>query len=163
MTTTSQHALILDRVFVAPVANIWRCWAESELFSQWFLPAPWRVSDAKVDLRNGGELSCVMNGPNGERPEYTGVFLDVLREKRIVHTNVFRQGWMPSGQAFMVVHINLEEAEGNKTHYVVEAMYWNAETKEEHEKKGLYTNWNKASDQMEALAKSLTDSNPVSS
>ena len=62
----------------------------------------------------------------------------------------------------MVVHINLEEAEGNKTHYVAEAMYWNAETKEEHEKKGLYTNWNKASDQLEALAKSLTDNDPKS-
>ena len=70
MTTTAQHVLTLDRVFNAPVANVWRCWAESELFSQWFLPLPWRVSDAKVGLRNGGELSCVMNGPNGGQLTY---------------------------------------------------------------------------------------------
>ena len=87
-----------------------------------------------------------------------GVFLDVLHEKRIVHTNVFCQGWIPSGQAFMVVHISLDEVEGNRAHYVADAMYWNAETKAEHEKKGLYTNWNKAADQMEDLAKSLMDS-----
>lgn len=156
--TAAQHILTLDRVFDAPVANIWRCWAEPELFSQWFLPVPWRVSDVKIDLQDAGEFSCVMNGSNGERYEYTGVFLDILREKRIVHTNVFRHGWIPSGHAFMVVHINLAEIEGNKTHYVAESMYWNAQTKAEHEKKGLYANWNKAADQLEALARSLTDS-----
>ena len=67
---TAQYVLTLNRVFDAPVANIWRCWVQPELFAQ----------------------------------------------------------------------------------------YFNAETKKEHEKKGLYTNWNKASDQLEALAKSLTDS-----
>lgn len=156
--TTAEHVLALDRVFDAPVAKIWRCWAEPELFAQWFLPKPWWVSDVKLDLRDGGEFSCAMNGPNGERHEYMGVFLDVLHEKRIVHTNVFCQGWIPSGQAFMVVHISLDEVEGNRAHYVADAMYWNAETKAEHEKKGLYTNWNKAADQMEDLAKSLMDS-----
>ena len=70
---TAQHVLTLNRVFDAPVANIWRCWVESELFAQYF---------------------C-------------------------------------------------------------------ADIKEEHEK-GLYTNWNKASDQLEALAKSLTDSDSKS-
>ena len=81
---TNQHVLILDRVLDAPVAKVWRCWAEPELFAQWFLPKPWQISDAKLDLRNGGEISCVMNGPNGERHEYTGVFLDVMSETALI-------------------------------------------------------------------------------
>ena len=153
--TTTQHLLTLDRVLDASVAKIWQCWAKPKLFAQWFSPKPWWTTDVRLDMQNGGELSCVMNGPNGERHQYTGVFLDVLHERRLVHTNVFRRGWIPSGQAFMVVHISLAETEGNKTHYVANAMYWNADTKVEHEKKGLYTNWGKSADQMEVLAKSL--------
>ena len=157
--TTARHALTLDGMFDATVAKIWQYWTESELLAQWFIPEPWRVSDTKFDLRNGGKLSCAMDGPNSKRYKYTGVFLDVLRGKRIVHTNAFLQGWISSGQTLMVVHISPVEIERNKKHYVADAMYWNTKAKTEHEKKGLFANRDGPADQMEALAKSLTDNN----
>lgn len=100
-----------------------------------------------------------MNAANGEHRKHTGVFLDVPGEKRTTHANVFCQGWIPSGKAFMVVHISLEEVGGDKANCVTEAVYWSAETKAEHEKEGLYTNRNKAADRVEVLAKSLADNN----
>lgn len=159
ITTTARHLLALDWVFDAPVAKFWQYWTESELFVQWFLTEPWRVSDAKLDLRNGGELSCATVGPNGEQHEHTRVFLDVLREKRIMHTNVFHQDWISSGQMLMFVHISPVEIGDNKKHYVADAMYWNAKAGAEHERKRLFTNRDGPADRMETLARSLADNN----
>lgn len=62
-----KHVLTLDRVLDASVAKLWRCWTEPELLKQWFCPKPWYVSEARMDLRPGGEFYTLMNGPDGER------------------------------------------------------------------------------------------------
>jgi uncharacterized protein YndB with AHSA1/START domain len=65
--TDAENDLVLTRVLDAPRDKVWRCWVEPELLKQWFCPKPWYVSEARIDLRPGGEFYTVMNGPNGEQ------------------------------------------------------------------------------------------------
>ncbi len=62
--TEAAHSLVLTRVLDAPRDKLWRCWAEPELLKQWFCPKPWYVSEARIDLRPGGEFFTLMNGPS---------------------------------------------------------------------------------------------------
>ncbi|MFC3569784.1 SRPBCC family protein [Paracoccus sp. TOH] len=154
MTHEPKHMLVLDRVLDAPAAKLWRCWTESELLKQWFCPKPWFVSEARLDLRPGGEFYSVMNGPDGERFENFGVFLEIEPERRLVTTDAFLPGWIPTERAFMAAHVRFEP-QGDKTHYVARAMHWNDETLKQHEQMGFHQGWNMAADQLEALARSL--------
>lgn len=154
-TAKPKHVLTLDRILNAPVENVWRCWTEPTLLEQWFCPKPWFVTQAKMDLRPGGEMSCVMNGPDGEAFPNMGVYLDVAPMKRIVTTDAFLPGWIPSERAFMVAETLFSEAGQGRTHYIARALHWSEESMKEHEAMGFHEGWGMAATQLEALAKSL--------
>lgn len=155
MQHAASHELKLERVLDAPRANVWRCWSEPDLLKQWFCPKPWFVSDVRMDMRAGGEMFTVMNGPAGERHENSGVFLEIVPQQRIVTTDAFAPGWRPSGRPFMTAHVELADADAGRTRYIARAMHWSAQACKEHEQMGFHEGWGKAADQLEALAKSL--------
>lgn len=150
-----EYALTLERLLDAPVGNIWRCWTEPALLEQWFCPKPWYVTDARIELRPGGEFSSLMHGPDGEEFEAAGVVLEVVPRKRLVTTDAFRPGWIPSGRAFMVTEILLEAAGTGKTRYTARARHWDEAARAEHEAMGFREGWGQAADQLEVLARSL--------
>ena len=151
----AEHDLVLTREIEAPRDKVWRCWVEPELLKQWFCPKPWFVSEARIDLRPGGEFLTLMNGPNGEQFGDQGVFLEIVDKERLVFTDAFRPGWRPSGRAFMAAEVMLADAGAGKTRYVGRAMHWTAEARKEHEDMGFHEGWGKAADQLEALARTL--------
>jgi len=150
-----KHVLTLERILDAPVANVWRCWTEPKLLEQWFCPKPWYVSDVRMDLRPGGESFFVMHGPEGERFENLGVYLEVAPMKKIVTTDAFLPGWVPSERPFMTAETLFEDAGNGKTKYVWRALHWTEEAMKEHEAMGFHEGWAMAADQLEALAKTL--------
>jgi uncharacterized protein YndB with AHSA1/START domain len=155
MSPSVSHDLILERTMQAPRMAIWRCWTEPKLMEQWFCPKPWYVSDVHSDLRPGGAISMIMNGPNGEKFPNAGVYLELDVGRRLVTTDAFTSAWQPSGKAFMVAEISLSDAPGGGTLYKAVARHWSAEDRESHEKMGFHEGWGKAADQLEALARTL--------
>lgn len=153
--TDANHDLVLERIIRAPRAAVWRCWTEPALLEQWFCPKPWRVTDARIDLRPGGEFYGLMRGPDGAQFPSLGVFLHVEPGARLITTDAFRPGWLPSERAFMVSDITFADAGGGKTHYRAVARHWSAEARAEHEAMGFHDGWGKAADQLEALAQTL--------
>ncbi len=152
---TSDHSLSIHRVLKAPLAHVWRCWSEPELFCQWFCPRPWRVSEARLDLRAGGEFFARMQGPEGEVQEMAGVFLVVEPGAHILFTDAFVPGWMPSQKAFMVGEIRMRALGADQTDYTGLAHHWNAVDFEAHQKMGFDEGWSVATKQLEDLAASL--------
>lgn len=153
--TAPAFVLTLDRVLDAPLANVWRCWTEPRLLEEWFCPKPWRATEVMMDLRPGGEMTSVFRGPDGESFPNAGVFLEVVPMKRIVSTDAFRGGWVPSERAYMVTETLLAEAGPGRTHMIWRALHWNEETMKEHEAMGFHEGWGAAAAQLEALAKTL--------
>lgn len=149
------NELVLSRSIDAPVDRLWRCWVEPDLLKQWFCPAPWFVSEARIDLKPSGEFFTVMNGPAGERHENGGCFLAIEPQRRLVFTDAFQAGWRPAGQPFMVADITFSDAGNGRTDYLARAMHWTEEARKTHEEMGFHEGWGKAADQLEALARSL--------
>ncbi|GJI87352.1 hypothetical protein RugamoR1_05150 [Rugamonas sp. R1(2021)] len=52
----------------------------------WFTPAPWTTLEAECDLRPGGLFRSVMAGPNGERHDNFGCYLEVVENRRLTWT-----------------------------------------------------------------------------
>ena len=146
--------LVIERILKAPRAALWRCWSEPDLLRRWFCPEPWRVSEAQMELRPGGRFRTVMNGPNGEVVDSTGVYLDVAAGERLVFTDAFVKAWEPSQKPFMTATITLAEAAGG-TRYVARAAHWSEADRKAHEEMGFMEGWGKVAGQLEAVAASL--------
>lgn len=146
--------LVLSRRIAAPRAAVWRCWTEPELIVRWFTPAPWETVAAEVDLRPGGVCSTTMRSPEGQEFPNVGVYLEVVPERRLVFTDAYRPGWIPSEKPFMTAIIELDD-DGDGTAYLARARHWTEEDRKRHEEMGFHAGWNAAADQLEALARTL--------
>jgi uncharacterized protein YndB with AHSA1/START domain len=154
-TSTSDNALVLTRVLDATPEKLFRCWSEPELLKQWFVPQPWTIASAEIDLRPGGRSLVVMQDPDGKQYPNEGVYLEIIPNRKIVTTDAFVAGWKPSGKAFMVAEVLFEDAGNGKTNYTATARHWSAEDREAHEKMGFHEGWGQTATQLEALARTL--------
>jgi uncharacterized protein YndB with AHSA1/START domain len=156
MTTfPPERELVLDRFIDAPREAVFRCWTESDLVKRWFAPAPWSVAQAEIDPCVGGANNITMRGPDGQEMPRKGVFLEVVRNERIVTTDAFGAGWEPgNGAPFMVTTVTLKD-EGAGTRYVARVRHWTVEATRQHEEMGFHTGWNQCADQLESLAKTI--------
>lgn len=146
--------LVLNRLLDASPAKIWRAWTEPELMKQWFCPAPWKVTEAKIDLRPGGASYVLMQGPEGQEFPNYGQYLEVVKEKKIVFTDAYLGDWKPSEKPFFTAIVTME-AEGGKTRYIARALHWTDEACEQHKQMGFHDGWGKAADQLEELCRRL--------
>lgn len=92
-----------------------------------------------------------MQGPDGEVIPNEGVYLEVIENEKLVITDAFTQGWVPTEKPFMVAVVLLEELPGGRTRYTAKALHWNDEDKKTHEEMGFHEGWGTAADQLAAL------------
>lgn len=151
----ANHELVLTRVIDAPREKLYRCWTEPALLKKWFVPKPWTIAKAEVDVRPGGASLIVMRSPEGQEMPNPGVFLEVVPNARIVVTDAYTSAWVPSAKPFMTAIVTFEDLGGGKTRYTARALHWTAEDRETHEKMGFHEGWGICADQLAELAKTL--------
>lgn len=146
--------LVLDRTIDAPRHLVWRCWTEIDLFKQWYCPAPWTVPMADFDLKAGGRMNMLMQGPNGEQQDLKGSFLEVVPEERLTFTDAYTEGFKPTASSFMTGFVRLGDNNGS-THLIWGARHATKEAADQHLEMGFEGGWTAASNQLEALAQTL--------
>ena len=147
--------LVLERIIDAPPEKIWRAYTDPAILSQWFCPRPWSITDAIVEPRPGGRFNFVMHGPDGERMPNSGVFLEVIENRRMITTDALTPDWKPAGGPFMVARIDLEPTADGRTKYTATASHWNEATMKQHEAMGFHEGWGTVADQLNELVKTL--------
>ncbi|MBB6578297.1 uncharacterized protein YndB with AHSA1/START domain [Comamonas odontotermitis] len=159
MSTSTSHPqdLVLTRLIDAPAATLYRCWTDPELMKQWFVPKPWTIARVDLDLRPGGGSLVVMRDPEGKEYPNAGVYLEVVPERKLVFTDAYTAGWVPTEKPFMTAIVTFEpEGEGGRqTRYTAIARHWTEETRKQHEAMGFHTGWGICADQLAALAATL--------
>ena len=149
-TTNHPHDLVLTRLIDAPREKLFRAWTEPKLVMQWFAPRPWTTVRAEMDVRPGGSSLVVMRSPEGEEFPNPGIFLEVVKNERLVFTDAYTSAWVPSPKPFMTAILTFEN-EGGKTRYSARARHWSAEDKATHEKMGFHEGWGQCADQLAEL------------
>lgn len=151
----TNNDLVLTRVMDVPREKLFRAWTEPELMKQWFAPKPWTISHVEVDPRAGGTSHFVMRSPEGKDYPNSGVYLQVVKNEKIVFTDAYIEAWAPSAKPFFTAIVTFEDVGGGKTKYTATARHWTAEDRETHEKMGFHEGWGQCASQLEALAKTL--------
>jgi uncharacterized protein YndB with AHSA1/START domain len=154
-TPIDARELVLVREIDAPADTLFRCWTEPELMKQWFAPKPWEVPHVEVDLRPGGRSLIVMRGPDGAEMPNPGVYLQVVPGRKIVFTDAYTEGWVPSEHPMFTGIIEFQDLGNGRTRYIARARHWSAEACKQHEEMGWHEGWGVCADQLAALAKTL--------
>jgi uncharacterized protein YndB with AHSA1/START domain len=150
----TDRQLVLTRIFDAPPEKVFRAWTEPDLLKQWFAPLPWTTPRAEIDLRPGGANLIVMRNPEGEEFPNSGVYLEVVKNERLVFTDAYTRAWEPSEQPFMTVVLTFENA-GGKTHYTARVLHWTVADRQRHEEMGFHQGWGQCADQLADLLKRM--------
>ena len=141
--------LVIVRLIDAPVERVREAWLNPELIKQWFAPGEMTTPFADLDARPGGRFNVTMRDPAGNDYPNQGVFLEV-GPNRIVGTDAYKEGWIPSEQPFMTNILTFDECDG-KTLYTARVRHWRSEDRERHEQMGFFEGWGATTDQLSDL------------
>jgi uncharacterized protein YndB with AHSA1/START domain len=110
-TTTEPPELIMERVFDAPRALVWRAFTEPERLRQWWGPKGWALPVCSLDLRPGGVWHYCMRGPNGEESWGKAVYREIVEPERLVYLDAFSDADGKVAEAMPQMLITVEFAD----------------------------------------------------
>jgi len=105
----SADAVVIERIFDAPLALVWQMWTDPEHFMAWYGPDGATIPVAKMDVRVGGTRTvCMeMHTPNGPmRMWFSGEYREVVVNELLVYTESTsdEHGHLPSETAMPEGH-----------------------------------------------------------
>lgn len=150
------HELSLYRLIDAPRSRVFRAWTDPHLLSRWWGPHGMTTALCEMQLWVGGLFRTVLRAPDGSEYASQGVFLEITAPERIVFTDAFGPGWVPSGKAFMTAVVTLDDLHG-KTLYTARAWHWSAVDRQAHEEMGFHRGWGESLDRLVALVSGPLD------
>lgn len=86
--TISKDAVVVERVFNAPVERIWQMWTQPEHLINWYGPQGFSVTVAEMDMRVGGRhLFCMTSTDGSMKMWLVGEYTEIVPNKRLVYTD----------------------------------------------------------------------------
>lgn len=79
----------IERVFDAPIQEVWSMWAEAENFKRWYGPMGMSIPVAEMDVKVGGTRKICMEMVTPDRTMqmwFIGVYKEVSAPTRLVYT-----------------------------------------------------------------------------
>jgi len=149
-TSTKDRDLIMTRLIDAPPGRVFEAWTQPELLKLWFAPLPWTTPIVETDVRPGGSSLIVMRSEDGSDFPYQGVYLEVVRNEKLVFTNAYTHAWEPAAKPFTTVILTFEPHAG-MTKYTALVRHWSVADREAHEKMGFHKGWPICAQQMADL------------
>lgn len=127
-------SLSIVRKFDSSTAKVWRAITEPEMLKQWMAPSDaFTVPVAENELRVGGRYHIVMNSPDGQVHDVSGVYREIVPNRKLVYTWV----WKTTPERESVVTIELKAA-GNGTELTLRHEQFADEEARNHHEQG----WN---------------------
>jgi uncharacterized protein YndB with AHSA1/START domain len=85
--TVSKDAIVVERIFNAPIELIWRMWTQPEHLKNWYGPQGFSIPVAQMDVRVGGKRLICMEAPDGSMKFWTaGEYTEIVPTTRLVYT-----------------------------------------------------------------------------
>lgn len=146
MTTAAvvKPSLTIKRRFNAAPAKVFAAWTDPEKVKRWMSPGEVKMLSAENDARIGGRFRWVMQAPDGEHHDVSGVYREVIPNEKLV----FTWAWISTPERESLVTLTFK-ADGDGTLFTIVHEQFFDETARDNHNKG----WTSA---MEKLDKYLT-------
>jgi uncharacterized protein YndB with AHSA1/START domain len=84
--TAVKPSLTIKRRFNAAPEKVFAAWTDPEKVKRWMGPGEAKVLSAESDARSGGRYRWVMQAPDGEIHDVSGVYREVAPNEKLVFT-----------------------------------------------------------------------------
>jgi uncharacterized protein YndB with AHSA1/START domain len=119
VTTPSDREIVMTRGFGAPRRLVFDALTKPELLKRWLGRPDWSLAVCEIDLRVGGALRYVWREPDGGELGLRGVYREIVRPERIVHTETFDPPWS-SGETLVTTVLT---EQGGRTTLTTTVLY----------------------------------------
>ncbi len=79
-------SLTIKRHFKAPPAKVFAAWIDPEKVKRWMGPGEVKAVLADIDARSGGRYHWIMQAPDGEQHDVSGVYREFIPNEKLVFT-----------------------------------------------------------------------------
>jgi uncharacterized protein YndB with AHSA1/START domain len=119
----TQNEIVIDRVLNLPISKVWKAWSQPASLKKWCGPKDFTCPSSTINFKTGGKYLNCMRSPAGEEFWSTGVYEEIIPDKKIVFTDSFSDSKgntisasehnMPGDWPLeLLVTVTLEEANG---------------------------------------------------
>lgn len=140
MTDRAPNVTIVRRI-KAPPSEVYAALTEPEHIMRWWCPDAGSTLSAEVDVQAGGRFSIVFRMLNGDEHNPTGVYQEVVPEKKIA----FTWEWPGKPEWESLVTFLLEPFDGGTELTLIHEQLPNEEARNSHE-----VGWSGLLDQLDA-------------
>jgi uncharacterized protein YndB with AHSA1/START domain len=123
----SDREIVITRLIDAPVARVWRAWADNAEIVRWWGPHGFSDETTAREFKEGGIWKHVMIGPDGARYLNTAKYVEIVPEKKIVVKNGGGKEFDEKGVGF--VSTITFKAVGGKTELTMRSELFTADMK----------------------------------
>ena len=87
-SNTSDRELLLTRTISAPIKLVWEVWTDPAHIKNWWGPNGFTNTIHKMEVKEGGEWSLTMHGPDGTDYKNKSMFKEIVKHKKIVYEHI---------------------------------------------------------------------------
>ena len=128
--TKEQPSLSIVRKLDAGPAKVWRAITEPEMLKQWMAPSDaFKIPVAETDMRVGGRYHIVMNAPDGEVHDVSGVYREIVPNRKLVYT----WAWKSTPERESLVTIELRAAGDGTELTLRHDQFFDEESRDKHQ------------------------------
>jgi uncharacterized protein YndB with AHSA1/START domain len=85
----NEREFVLERVFKAPQALVFKAFTQPEHLAKWWAPRPYTIPVCNIDLRVGGKWHYCMQSPEGERHWALAIYEEINSPDSLAYTSTF--------------------------------------------------------------------------
>lgn len=145
----NDRTVTIERTFDAPIDLVWAAWTKPEHIANWWSPKGITTKIIEHEFKVGGKWKFVMPMPNGIEFTAEGVYLEIVKNKKIVSKADFKP--MTEGVEIQAIF----KANGDKTDFTFNVVHSTAEYRIQQEKMGILNGWGSVFNRLEDLLKSI--------
>ncbi|MFC4219911.1 SRPBCC family protein [Flagellimonas marina] len=145
----NDRTVTIERTFDAPIDLVWAAWTKPEHIANWWSPKGIKTKIIEHEFKVGGKWKFVMPMPNGTEFTAEGVYLEIVKNKKIVSKADFKP--MTEGVEIQAIF----KTNGDKTDFTFNVVHPTAEYRIQQEKMGILNGWGSVFNRLEDLLKSI--------
>ena len=85
-TVTTKPSLTIKRRFKRPPEKVYAAWTDPEKVKRWMGPGEIKPLRVESDPRIGGRFRWLMQAPDGEQHDVSGIYREVVPNEKLVFT-----------------------------------------------------------------------------
>jgi uncharacterized protein YndB with AHSA1/START domain len=150
LTLPSDRAIVMERVFNAPRALVFKAYTDPDLIPKWWGPRKYTTTVDKLDVRVGGAWRFVQRDADGNVYAFNGEYREIAPPGRLSYTFEFEG--LPG-------HVLLEtvtfEEQGGQTKVTVTSLFESVEDRDGMLQSGMEQGANESQDRLAELLETL--------